>query len=321
MMSNHVISSPFLHHIRHEYAGPVALVIGNGIHRYRAAATSNDWGAMIQTMAKRHRLDAGRHAGHLALTELYDLIGLKTRDLSDSALQKEFIGPMRSWVPAAHHRRIAEWARYRDAPILTTNFDTALADAVGARLHSLFQPRGRLKRPTDFYPWEKYFAVEPMHTPCDRFGIWHMNGMVEHPRSVRLGLTHYMGSVSRSRPWLHGDKENRLFSEKNLPNWRGRNTWLHIVFNMPLVIFGLQLGAQEVFVRWLLIERARYFRQFPDRCLPAWYVHPANERSDDDRAKYFFLDALGVKPVAVRDYADIYGANAWEGTGDLRASR
>lgn len=312
-MTDRVISGPFLDHIHTKHDGRVALVIGNGIHRYQSAATDNDWGAMIQKMAKNHQLDAGSNAPHLALTELYDLIALKARELSDGELQKEFVAPMMSWTPAAQHRRIVLWAQDRSVPVLTTNFDTVLADAAGATLHSLFQPHGLRRRPTDLYPWEKYFAVDSTEAPCDQFGIWHVNGLINHPRSIRLGLTHYMASVSRARPWLHGDKESRLFSENNLPNWRGRNTWLHIVFNMPLVIFGLQLGAPEVFLRWLLIERARYFRQFPLRRLPAWYVHPASERSNDDRAKYFFLDAIGVEPVAVRSYDDIYGANAWNG--------
>lgn len=310
-MTDRVISGSFLDHIGGQHDGRVALVVGNGVHRYRAAVTDNDWGAMIQAMAQRRGLNAGAHAAHLALTELYDLIAL--REAPDASLQKEFVGPMDDWLVAPHHRRIVDWATKADVPLLTTNFDTVLADAAGATLHSLFEPHGSLKRPTDFYPWEKYFAVKPLSAPCDGFGVWHVNGLTAHARSIRLGLTDYMGSVSRARPWLHGAPDGRLFNEKNRRHWRGRNTWLHIIFNMPLVIFGLQLGAQEVFLRWLLIERARYFRQFPERRLPAWYVYPRSEGSDDDRAKYFFLNAIGVKPVAVASYDDIYGPNAWNG--------
>jgi hypothetical protein len=311
-MGTRAISGSFLDYIRTEHDGRVALVIGNGVHRYRAASTDNDWNAMVQTMARKYGLNSAAHARHLALTELYDLIDLKQpKTPTGRSLPEEFCGPMAAWKPGAHHGRIAAWASANNAPILTTNFDTVLADAVGARLQSMFQPHGALKRPTDYYPWEKYFSISPMDGPCDRFGIWHVNGFVTHHRSVRLGLTHYMGSVTRARPWLHGHKESRLFSEKNMPHWRGRNTWLHIVFNMPLVIMGLQLGAQEVFLRWLLIERARYFRQFPDRRRLAWYVHPVSENTEDDLAKYFFLEAIGVRPVAVKDFEDIYGEAAW----------
>lgn len=45
--------------------------------------------------------------------------------------------------------------------------------------------------------------------------------------------------------------------------WDGAASWLHIVFNSPLLIFGLGLEENEVFFRWLLIERARYFKKFP----------------------------------------------------------
>lgn len=310
---------PFPIHIPEAQGLRVALVIGNGVNLYDSepkntdSKPNNSWLEIIQALAKTHQLNFGPHTSNLALTEVYDLIDLKVTKKSEVSLQREFAARMKDWKPQPHHRRIAQWAIDRDVPILTTNFDTLLAEAVDATLNSLFQKNGSLRAPTDFYPWEKYFACDPVRAPCESFGIWHMNGLANHSRSIRLGLTHYMGSVSRARPWLHGDKESRLFGGKNQHNWRGRNTWLDIVFNMPLVIFGLQLGAQEVLLRWLLIERARYFENSHGPRLPAWYVYPAWEQSDADRAKYFFLENIGVKPVAVPNYDDIYGPKAWNG--------
>ncbi|RVT93382.1 hypothetical protein [Sphingomonas crocodyli] len=290
--------------------GPIALVIGNGIHRYDAADTGTDWNAMIQRMAARHGLASADHAARFALTELYDLIDLKLPpDATPQTLQREFCASMAGWSPAPHHHRITAWAAAHNAPILTTNFDTILSDAAGARLRTMFEPRGGLKRPTDYYPWEKYFAHARMANPCDRFGIWHINGFITHIRSIRLGLVHYMDAVARAQSWLRG--RNGLFGKGDVAHWRGRHSWLHIVFTMPLLIFGLQLGTQEVFLRWLLIERARYFRRFPDRRKPAWYVHPASEASPDDRAKYFFLESIGITTIATDDYDAIYGEAAW----------
>ena len=80
-----------------------------------------------------------------------------------------------------------------------------------------------------------------------------------------------MGSVGRARAWLHRGGDRRLFSGKSPDNWLGKNTWVHIIFNSPLLIFGLALEENEVFLRWLLIERARYFKKFPDRRKKAWY--------------------------------------------------
>src|SRR5690606_37931194 len=121
------------------------------------------------------------------------------------------------------------WAKVNRCPILTTNFDAVLAKAAGAKLQTLFASRVALKAPTDYYPWEKYYGVAPLNNPHDGFGIWHINGLNVHIRSIRLSLSHYMGSVSRARPWLHAGKETQLFSVHDINSWRGRNTGLHIV--------------------------------------------------------------------------------------------
>lgn len=292
--------------------GRLALVIGNGIHRHRAAASGNDWNQMMQNLAAKYGVESSQHQIGLALTELYDLIDLRTpAEQKPHELQAEFCERMDEWKPLDHHHRIMDWAARNDAPVLTTNFDHVLSNSVGARLQSLFRPRGSVKGPTDYYPWEKYFGINELNGPCDGFGVWHINGLIEHTRSIRLGLSHYMGSVSRARPWLHGSKETRLFSQKDMPNWRGRDTWLHIVFNMPMLIFGLKLEGQEVFLRWLLIERAKYFRQFPERRQPAWYVSPTSENAPEDLAKKFFLQSLRIEPVDVIDYDAIYEAPGW----------
>jgi len=267
---------------------------------------------MTHALARRHGLQGAKANGSLALTELYDLIDLKLpAGAKPQILQEQFCEQMQDWQPACHHRAIMGWAVANQSPVLTTNFDEVLAKAAVAKLYTMFQPRGSLKGPTDYYPWEKYFGISELADPCDGFGIWHINGLVHHIRSIRLGLTHYMGAVSRARPWIHGGKETRLFTQKNMRDWRGRDTWLHIIFNMPLLILGLRLGTEEVFLRWLLIERAKYFRLFPDRRLPAWYVYPSAEDADEDRAKRFFLSSLGIAPVEVGNYGDIYSLSEW----------
>lgn len=292
--------------------GRVSLVVGNGIHRHRADQSGNDWNQMMQNLAAKYGVESWPHRAGLALTELYDLIDLRTnRNQKPQELQAEFCERMDQWEPLNHHRTIMEWAKRNDTPVLTTNFDRVLSDAVDARLESLFRPRGDVQGATDFYPWEKYFGTRHLTGPCDGFGIWHVNGLIDHIRSIRLGLSHYMGSVSRARPWLHGAKEARLFSQKDRPDWRGSDTWLHVIFNMPMLIFGLKLEGQEVFLRWLLIERAKYFRQFRDRFQPAWYVFPKGEDGPEDAAKRFFLSSLGVEPIDVESYKDIYEAEAW----------
>jgi hypothetical protein len=85
---------------------------------------------------------------------------------------------------------------------------------------------------------------------------------------------------------------------------------MHVVFNMPLLIVGLGLEENEVFLRWLLIERAKYFRQFPSRRHDAWYVYSDEDPPAD--GKRFFLRGIGIEPVRARNFDEIYLNPGWE---------
>ena len=288
-----------------KHRSDIALVIGNGINRHGPAKETNSWEDLLVQLAGRHlrgQLDAVPEG--VALTEFYDVLELTSATSgSGKPLQQEFCDSMQAWRYYEHHERIVKWAQEADAPILTTNFEEVLSDAGRCTLR-----RSKKGGFTQYYPWESYFGSRDISDPSQEFAIWHLNGMQCYRRSVCLGLSHYMGSVQRARGWLHRGNEERLFSGKNTHKWRGATSWLHIVFNSPLLIFGLKLEVNEVFFRWLLIERARYFGKFPNRKKNAWYVHMPGKLSDGKR---LFLEGVGVKPVRVVSYEEIYGAATW----------
>ncbi len=288
-----------------QHAGDVALVVGNGINRYGASSETNSWNDLLLRLANVHLpLGFRQVPAGVALTEFYDILELKSAS-DDLAipLQRQFCELMTSWKPFPHHERVVQWAIRNHAPILTTNFEKILADAGSCKLRR--SVKGGF---TAYYPWESCYGVDPMKDPRAQFGIWHINGMERYRQSIRLGLTHYMGSVQRARSWLHRGKERGLFSGDGVESWKGARSWLQVVFNVPLLIFGLGLEENEVFLRWLLIERARYFRLFPDRKKPAWYVHCS---SIDNPGKEFFLDGVGVQAIRASGYDEVYGAQTW----------
>ena len=288
-----------------KHRSDIALVIGNGINLYGPAYQTNSWHDLLVKLAEKHLPGKLRSVpAGVALTEFYDVLELKSAmPITGPTLQQEFCELMASWRYYEHHQRIVEWAQESDRPILTTNFEQILAAAGKCTLH-----RTKKDRFTDYYPWESYYGANEIDIPTEGFGIWHVNGMQHYRRSVRLGLSHYMGSVERARGWLHKGNERRLFSGKNVREWDGAASWLHIVFNSPLLIFGLSLEENEVFFRWLLIERARYFKKFPERKKDAWYVYTGTLNND---GKQFFLEGVGIVPLHVASYDDIYGATTW----------
>jgi hypothetical protein len=287
----------------------IAFIVGNGINRYPNNPRAISWDDLLMKLWNKFSPDTYNEVPKgITITEFYDLLDIATSGESSTnvKIQKEASILLEDWVFRSHHTAFVRTARNINAPILTTNFDLILPRSL-----KLLQFYTDTKNFTDYYPWTTYYGDTQLEYPTDGFGIWFINGFVKYHRSIRLGLSHYMGSVEKARNYLHKGEEKKLFSGKDQHNWRGSRTWLHIVFNKPLCIFGLSMEENEVFIRWLLIERAKYFKKFPDRKKIGWYVAPKNEKPDDRAiGKVRFLEGIGFEIIEVDDYDGIY-ATPW----------
>lgn len=184
-----------------------------------------------------------------------------------------------------------------DVPVLTTNYDTLMSQS----LH-LFKHKKIGTSFTDFYPWNIYFSDKELEHPASGFGIWHINGMVDYPRSIKLGVSDYMGNVERARKMLLSHDFNEFFNGMNQTNWSGYYTWLHAFFNKDLFFFGLKLNRDEVFLRWLLIQRAKYSQMYNIK-RKGWFVD-----RNISKETMFFLEQLGFEVVNIRKYDTLYNA-------------
>jgi hypothetical protein len=309
----------------------IAFVVGNGINRYPKNPKALSWDDLLNQLWENVSPQTLKKLPNgISLTEFYDILELEKRP--DINLQEEVVKIMKDWEPLNHHRKIT--AKIKDelnAPILTTNFDETIAKTFN---YELFRTKQETKQEgfTDFYPWTTYHGENRFDLPTDGFGIWYINGMIKYPRSIRLGISHYMGSIERARSLLHSG-DDCLFSKKkgkNANEWKGSNTWLHIIFNKSLFIFGLGLEENEIFLRWLLIERMRYFKCFPERVHKGWYITSNNKtdkgkkhkelgiegamnesNNETDKGKKLFLEFVGFEVIEVDDYEDIY-EKIWE---------
>lgn len=269
----------------------VAFLIGNGPNL--AANIMPSWKELLLTAADR---EITFLVDGLSNTEVYDLVemncyepsAVKPRVKNRLALQPEH--------DIAIHRRIMEFAINHDSPVLTTNFDEAFEKSVNAETYHI-DSRGF----TRFYPWKTYYGFTQHSLPTDGFGIWKVHGDVKYTDSIRLGLSDYMGSAGRARKLIHNG-DDRLFYGKRQEYWSGHQTWLHIWFNLPLVIFGLTYGLDEVFLRWLLIERKRYFNIFGSP-MEVYYVY----RDIPPPAVMNLMQNLHVELVSINDYSELYG--------------
>ncbi|WP_282111457.1 SIR2 family protein [Maribacter stanieri] len=268
-----------------------AILLGNGINRLQN--TLPDWKTLLKELGAENLNFEG-----LTYNEIYDFIQINHGN--DKALKKkiaQFLIPSEfdSLIPHSSFLDIA--MNYR-CPVLTTNFDLTLESTKELKFY-----RTQKKGFTRYYPWDKYSAEIQIESPTEGFGLWHIHGVSLHPDSIRLGLTDYMGSVEKARKLIHrGD--SAIFRGKDRANWTGKNTWLHIWFNMPIIIVGIQLESQEVFIRWLLIERERYFRRFENRRKGTIFLSTGNDTNINN-----FLQNLNIQhkiTSSIEDYSSLY---------------
>ena len=195
--------------------GNIALVIGNGINRYNTDSTSNSWDDLLQEISKKHSLHKGKIPNGIALTEFFDLLELKLdKNYQQNNLKKDFCDLMSEWKPQIHHKKITEWAKHNNSPILTTNFDNTLGSAANCDLRRVGEHH------TDFYPWNYYYGLTNLDSPHSEFGIWHINGMQHYKRSIRLGLRDYMLSVRRVQSWISSGNPENLSDSNSWPRWK-----------------------------------------------------------------------------------------------------
>ncbi len=276
----------------------LAFIVGNGINRFAYDENQDvSWNGLLLNVWQQisHRTLSSISTG-ISLTEFYDIMEFEAGSIDDVRLKVANL--LDQWEPVEYHiwlqNKIANW----NVPLLTTNFDRNLDN--GLRINKLeFGSTGF----TDFYPWNVYFSNTELLSSTAGFGVWHINGMVGYRRSIRLSLSEYTGLSARVRSFLHKEESIDDFNLKNQNYWKGYNTWLHIIFNSSLCIFGLALDENETFLRWLLIERAKYFSRFPERKKKGWYICRPDEVSEGKR---FYLDYLGFELVVLDDFDDIY---------------
>jgi hypothetical protein len=276
----------------------ITFLIGNGINRYPKNPPERSWEKILVevynelTNNKLNYIPKG-----INLTEFHDVLDLETNHKS-IAIQKAFIQRL-NWNPDEHHERIVEKIQTLKIPILTTNFDLVLEKTNKCNLYR--HKIEKLRALSDYYPWDSYYSDSLKLNPFDDFSIWHINGQIDYKRSIKLGLNHYLLMVNQVKKHFPHISSTEI-------NYDYERTWLKILFEKDICIFGLGLDEQEVFIRWLLLERAKYFKKNPSKSKQGWYVN-FDKTNEFNVGKKFFLKSVGFKYVdytSERKYDDFY---------------
>ncbi len=276
--------------------GNVAFLLGNGINRYNDFSNNRSWEKLLLNLHNRYakKAIADFPANGINCTEFYDLILLDTkRNITKKDLQREFVKSIINWKSAEHHKRILEKISEYDCPVLTTNFDDLLPKSINAK--QFFTVKNRQTQFTDYYPWQCYYSSKPLNKKMDGFAIWFLHGIWTYHRSIKLGLTDYVGNSVKAKELLPIKKADGLF-------FKGENTWLKPFFTKSLCIIGFGLNEQEMFLRWLLVQRALAMKRFVVPPTKSWYLN-CGEMSE---GKKLFLQKVGIETIDVKDFDFLY---------------
>lgn len=292
---------------------------------------NESWSGILQEYCKKHNIKIDvTNANDLTFPEIACII-----DLSSTSIRKKTTGPDAKYEQTVintkfrHslaedlvklneqdpvHENFIYYASTKDIPVLTTNMDRLLSNGLEEKKISL---TGDLYfKANKYYYWNYCYSNQT--TPASnegklelvqKFAVWHIHGSADYPDSIKIGLDDYINCTTQAKKMLSSPGKDKiaLFATNN-ENWVGRNTWLDIFFRRNLIILGLSLNSDEVFLRWLFIQRAKYLKmKYPDKDNrpKAWYVH-TDPSLNDKSPKGILFKACGIELIHENKYCDIY---------------
>lgn len=302
----------------------LAFIIGNGINfdAFGDDGTILGWENILISLWNTYmfpKIYDNKIPSGITYTEFYELVAQRTKE---RVLKKRIVDIISNpkFLPNNRHKALCKFAKELNIPVLTTNYDNNLCHGLNKiivrRKRDCGCPHGRSF--TQFYPWDvtynsmnlhqKYFSDNELIEIMNGFGIWHINGIIDYPSSLKLGLSEYTRLSRRAFEYINSAIENIpeavSISKKSL-GWDGANTWLYHIFNRDLFIFGLGLDEQESFLRWLLLKRNEYNMRYRNSELRGWYLTCEKEVSQCP-GKKFFLEHIGIQTLCVQDYTKMY---------------
>jgi hypothetical protein len=313
----------------------LCMLIGNGINLTAKTSGGISWDQLMESLifaaaanissqaAAKKRLKRLIQRGErgqtpASLPEMFDIIGatqgIKTGSADEMTsklnLQLEISNLLEQMKPGPAHRALIGWAERSHVPILTTNYDHCLQDALDDRrcIRRVFGTGGTS---SDYYPWDRYYAPGRIKDPLGEFAIWHIHGDRALRRSIRAGLDQYMG-MQRLRKIKQAVAHEVLLGpnedQESTPAFH-RAPWLRIFMGCKLWIQGLAVRADEVSIRWLLIQRFRYWGRYrPKQCLASgWYLHISKNNTDPlNEERRVFFESVGIKVIEISKASNAY---------------
>lgn len=237
---------------------PQTLLFGNGLN-YKIGQS---WDELLEDLKHNHTINNDT----LPNTMIYEQILLrrleyekfdyinKQNNLSNEEfnIKEEVSAYMQHLdIPNIYHDIInLNFANY-----LTTNYDNIFIKA--------YQQSYRNKVIIKDLSTETLYSIRRYKQLNNNSRLWHIHGEINQPKSIMLGMDHYIGSVSKIDDYIKG---NYKFSNKkvkySMEDKIKRNSfdyisWIELFFNSDVHILGFGLDYSEIDLWSILNKRSR----------------------------------------------------------------
>lgn len=289
-----------------------AILLGNGLNNFVGIQAS--WKNLLVELSNNQNTENMLQNKEISYPEYFDALSFDNKEntVNKEILKKEICRRLSLWERSGIHDEFLSFAKKNNLPIITTNYDSTL---IKQEIFSFHKKNKKFKRGhllplqysqsfTYLYPWSSYYSDHLVSDIKNEFAIWHMHGIACYPNSLLIGASDYASMIAQLKKYLPHDWP--LLNE----NWRGTKTWLDIFFNCDLFIVGLSLESQETSLRWLLMERERYFRKFAERRKVTTYI-VNNQYDVMTEGKAYLFSCMNINIARYPDSDSIYEEMDW----------
>lgn len=289
----------------------VCFLLGNGLNLFAKDKCSGfsmpSWGELISIIAKDINFKALRSLeknmkvySRISYPEIFTILLRNT----DMCVKSKVCKIIAKHSPTEIHSSFVKYCIKNRSPIITTNYDFLLEKSVG-----ILSEKNTKEKIHKTYPITRCYTLQELFTvnPMTDFAIWHLQGYVDRRESIRLGFIDYANQLvwfKKQLPTLEDVKSNRIKADSLFDH-----SLLAPFFKKKLCIIGSRLDQSELVLRWLLLRRSLFWKYFDNNSCcntdSGWFIYKDKK---EDNGLNFFLNSIGITPIPVNEYSDIYSS-------------
>ncbi|MCX6145695.1 MAG: hypothetical protein NTW25_00370 [Candidatus Kapabacteria bacterium] len=320
-------------------------LFGNGINIYNDG-TNNDeicWNKLINSIAN-HENSENIQIVNSSLIERYEFLLLDkflnselNKDALDIRTEKEisnkFLDDIESKIEdinSISKQNFLEVLKKYKINALTTNFEYKYLDSSNYSYQSKDTIISSNDTTNKIIRFSSYYPINVHYRLSENSKIYFPHGIFKMKDSIKLSFHNYLKTIEYFRkllPQYTFEKKRNETKSDYLENLqlKFKSSWLFDFFTKDIIIFGLGLGQDELFLRWLFIERYRfnnlyssnnYIDVVPNPNVKTYYINFNNENNinelkDNNKIenkikKNVFFESLGIHEINFSNYSDFY---------------